>query len=42
MVHAMSLDPVKRTFDIEFENIGLVLPSGVAIMEVRNGFSSRI
>jgi hypothetical protein len=36
MKHEMSLDPVKRTFDIEFENIGLVLPTGVSIMEVRN------
>ncbi|GBC06719.1 hypothetical protein RclHR1_00700018 [Rhizophagus clarus] len=29
----MSLEPVKRTFDIEFENIGLVLPSGITVMK---------
>ncbi|CAG8500570.1 10166_t:CDS:10 [Dentiscutata erythropus] len=28
-----TLDPVKKTFDIEFENLGLVLPSGIEIMK---------
>ncbi|CAG8436016.1 6344_t:CDS:10 [Scutellospora calospora] len=32
-----SLDPVKRTFDIEFENLGLVLPSGIEIMRSVSG-----
>lgn len=36
MSHEMSLQPVKRTFDIEFENLGLVLPSGITIMKVKN------
>jgi len=35
MSHQMTLDPVKRTFDIEFENLGLDLPSGITIMKVR-------
>src|SRR5690349_15666607 len=35
MNHGMTLDPVKRTFDIEFDNLGLVLSSGITIMKVR-------
>ncbi|CAG8571773.1 7471_t:CDS:10, partial [Funneliformis caledonium] len=33
MSHEKSLDPVTKTFDIEFENLGLVLPNGIAIMK---------
>ncbi|RGB39200.1 hypothetical protein C1646_690392 [Rhizophagus diaphanus] len=33
MSHEMSLQPVKTTFDIEFEDLGLVLPSGITIMK---------
>jgi hypothetical protein len=36
MKHEMSLEPVKKTFDIEFEDLGLVLPSGITIMKVKN------
>ncbi|CAG8500378.1 14161_t:CDS:2, partial [Cetraspora pellucida] len=32
-----TLDPVKKTFDIEFENLGLVLPSGIEIMKGVSG-----
>ncbi|GBC06720.1 hypothetical protein RclHR1_00700019 [Rhizophagus clarus] len=33
MKYEMSLGPVKRTFDIEFENLGLILPSGITVMK---------
>ncbi|KAF0543785.1 putative ATP-dependent permease ADP1 [Gigaspora margarita] len=32
-----TLDPVKTTFDIEFENLGLILPSGIEIMKGVSG-----
>ncbi|CAG8559433.1 9983_t:CDS:10 [Cetraspora pellucida] len=32
-----TLDPVKKTFDIEFENLGLILPSGIEIMKGVSG-----
>ncbi|RIA87160.1 hypothetical protein C1645_828180 [Glomus cerebriforme] len=33
MKYEMSLDPIERKFDIEFENLELILPSGITIMK---------
>ncbi|CAI2163804.1 207_t:CDS:10 [Funneliformis geosporum] len=37
----MKLEPVSRTFDIEFKNLGLILPNGIEIMKGVSGKLSK-